>query len=136
MLSRDRHTISGLTVILIVVTAAVAVVSGTPSSGGGSDPLRYHVIEECRGAGCHVAHLAADVQLESRLPEADLDLVVFEVFLSDHSDHFAVQSPSGHVTVEKPIDRDTVCPKMAACVIRLDVAIVQPRQHFRVCIYL
>ena len=84
--------------------------------------------------GTVVADLVSDAGLRQSVEDRGvLDVLVFDVFQSRHSQLFDVVSPSGQVRVARTVDRDAICYKRSDCVIPLDVAIVRPSPEFRVC---
>jgi len=124
--------------VTLIYAAVLSVVMATPLNADGQDAtssaeLRYVVPEE-QAVGSVVADLVSDAGLRQTLDRVVVDALVFDVFHGPHSQLFDVVSPSGIVRVKHVIDRDVICYKQPDCVIPLDVAIVRPSTHFRVCI--
>jgi len=103
---------------------------GCPQSSVADDSsvhLHYTIVEESP-AGALVGSVAADANLTAIL-DAGLR---FRFLRRTTTPGFVVNSSTGVISTDTPVDRDAICPNAVDCLLRLDVVVVQPVHPFRI----
>ena len=99
-------------------------------SQGDQVVLHYQIYEEIR-AGRYIGNVRDDANLAQKYSDiATLQQLRFQ-FLSQPTTNFLIEDTTGVIKTSGSLDRDSICPNMEVCEIKLDVA-VQPVQYFEI----
>ncbi|XP_012815607.1 protocadherin alpha-6 [Xenopus tropicalis] len=89
--------------------------------------LTYIIPEESKH-GTFVGRLAQDLGL----PIGEINSRMLRIVSRDEKEHFQVNLQNGILFVNKMIDREEMCPKIAVCVIHLEIIVDKPVQIYHV----
>ena len=121
-------------VLQLVVLLAVALFIGCPQlsvADESSVRLRYEVVEE-GPAGALVGSVVVDANLTAIYDAELLSRMRFRFLRRSTAPGFVVDSSTGVISTEAPINRDAICPNADDCLVRLDVVVFQPVDAFRI----
>lgn len=90
--------------------------------------VRYNLVED-QPAGTYVGNVLLDANLSKLYSPSALRKLQFR-FMRQHSAGYEVEATSGVIRTSAVIDRDSICPGLAVCTVRLDIGI-QPVEFFR-----
>ena len=92
--------------------------------------LHYQIYEEIR-AGRYIGNVKDDANLAQKYTDiSTLQQLRFQ-FLSQPATNFLIEVKTGVIKTSGRLDRDTICPNMEVCEVKLDVA-VQPVHYFEI----
>ena len=122
--------------------ATLGPLRASPTGPRAPAPALTYTMTEKLVPGILIANVPLDARLASIHPPAELRTFRYEILQGaggaaggagpQRGGEFVVDAVTGLVRTNASVDRDVICFKMAACVIGVDVAIVQPKQHFQV----
>jgi len=108
---------------LIYVLLSLQLVTGVPTD----PPRRLYQLTEEQPVGT----LVADVRTDFHLSRDQLRFVVLTPTGELGQTLFTIEASSGLLRTATVVDRDTICPGEAECVVTVDIG-VQPRRYFQV----
>lgn len=107
--------------------------AGTVEEERTEDMLEYYILEELP-ADTLIGNVAVDAKLADKYDRDTLAELRYGFLHAPDSDlraSFAMDNVTSIVRTTAKIDRDTLCPTKATCIVRLDVA-VTPAKYFQV----